>query len=123
MEPVMFTPEVIAGIVGLVLTLIFAYFPGLRQKYAVLAKEVKQFIMLGLLLLAETIICVLSYYGVIITEPAFTLNTALKVAFALLVANQPVYKLLPQANDVKELVIVRDAKEIKAVLKDPPKQP
>ena len=121
METVIFTPEVIAGFVGLVLMLVFAYFPGLRQKYAVLASETKSYIMLGLLGTAEVIICLLSYFGIIVTEPAFSLGTAMKVFFALLVSNQPTYKLLPQATDVKELIIVRDAKEIKAVLKDPPK--
>ena len=123
METVQFTPEVIAGFVGLALMLVFAYFPVLRQKFAVLATETKSYIMLGLLALAEVTICLLSYYGVIVTEPAFSLSTAMKVFFALLVANQPTYKLLPQATDVKELIIVRDSKEIKAVLKDPPTQP
>jgi len=123
METITFTPEVIAGFVGFALMLIFAYFPVLRQKFAVLATETKSYIMLGLLVLAEVVICLLSYYGIITTEPAFSLTTAMKIFFALLVANQPTYKLLPQATDVKELVMVRDAKKIKSTLADLSKKP
>ena len=110
MEPVLFTPEVIAGIVGVVLTLTFAYFPKLRQAYAGLATEVKSYIMLGLLLLAEVVICLLAYYGVIVTVPPFSWGTVLRVAFALIASNQPIYNAIPKAEDVAEIIADRDAK-------------
>ena len=115
---VTFTPEGIAVIVGFVLMILFAYLPKLRQWYAVLASEVKSYIMLGLLLLAELVICLLSYYRVITTVPPFDLLTAGKIALALLVSNQPTYKLLPQASDVKTLVLIRNAKLISSVAQD-----
>jgi hypothetical protein len=114
---VIFTPEGIGAIVGLVLTLTFAYFPVVRTWFAGLKSELKSYIMLGLLIVAEVVISLLAYYGVIVTEPPFTFNTALQVAFALLVANQPTYTLLPEANDVKALRLARDAKVALALVK------
>jgi hypothetical protein len=119
MSKVLFTPEGIAAIVGLVLMLVFAYLPGVRQWYAVLASEVKSYIMLGLLLLAEVVISLLAWKGVIVTVPPFDLATAGQIALALLISNQPVYKLLPQAADVKALVLARDAKVALNLVENP----
>ena len=116
---VTFTSEGIAAIVGFILMITFAYFPGIRQWYAVLASEVKSYIMIGLLILAEIVICVLAYYGVIYTVPEFSIGTALQIALYLLVSNQPTYKLLPQAKDVKELVLARDAKVALDLVENP----
>lgn len=109
MFEVIFSPEGIAAIVGAILAITFAYFPKLRTWYAGLASEVKSYIMLGLLFLAEIVISLLSYYQVIVTVPPYSFNTALRIAFALIVANQPVYNLLPEAKDVKKIRIMRDA--------------
>ena len=106
---IQFTPEVIAGLVGALLVLVFNYFPKLSEAYAGLEPAVKSYIMLGLLLVAEAIICALSYYGVIATEPPFSWIEALKVAFALVVANQSLYKLLPKSKVVQEAIKERDA--------------
>jgi len=103
-----FTPEAIAALVGFILMIVFAYFPGVRQWYAVLASEVKSYIMLGLLLLAELVISLLAYYQVITTVPPFNIMTALQIALALLVSNQPTYRLFPEAADVKALRLARD---------------
>ena len=115
---VQFTPEIIAGIVGVILMMIFAYFPKLNTAYAGLATEVKSWIMLGVLLLAEVIICLLSFYGVIATEPTFSWGTALKVAFALIASNQPAYRLLPKTKEVSEIIIKRDAVAEEKVLEE-----
>ena len=112
-EPVNFAPEAIASIVGVVLALIFAYFPKLRTWYAALASEVKSYIMLGLLLVAEIAIALLSYYGVIPTTEPITLAKCISIALALLISNQPTYLILPEAGDVKALRLTRDIKLLK----------
>lgn len=95
-----FTPEVIAGIVGILLTLIFAYFPKLRVLYGGLQSEVKSLIMLGLILVTALVITLLAYTKVITTNEPVTWLLFAKVMFAALIANQPAYTILPQAADV-----------------------
>jgi hypothetical protein len=108
MDPISFTPEVIAALVGFILTLVFSYFPGLRVWFAGLASEVKSWIMLGLLLLASVSITLLSQYGIIPTTEPVTWLMFAKVALAVIVANQPTYQLIPKTNDVKEAKLIRD---------------
>jgi hypothetical protein len=103
-----FTPEAISAVVGFVLMLVFAYFPGLRVKYAALASEVKSYIMVGLLALAAVTIWLLTIYGIIVTTEPITLNTLVQIILALLVANQPTYAIAPEATDVKAAIVQRD---------------
>jgi len=121
MFEIIFSPQGIASIVGVVLAVLFAYFPKLRTWFAGLASEVKSYIMLGVLLLAEIVISLLSYYQVIVTVPPFTWVTAVQIAFALLISNQPTYTLLPEAKDVKEIRVTRDILLSKEVSKRIPK--
>jgi len=107
MNPISFTPEVIGGLVGLVLTLIFAYFPGLNVAYAGLKSEVKSYIMLGLLVAAAAIITLLAQQGIIPTTAPVTWLDFGKVVLALLIANQPTYTLLPEAKAVKQAKLAR----------------
>ena len=58
------------------------------------------FIALGILLLAEVVISLFSYYQVITTIPPFSWEEALAIAGALIVSNQPVQQLLPPTKDV-----------------------
>jgi putative flippase GtrA len=121
MFEIIFSPQGIASIVGVVIAILFAYFPKLRTWFAGLASEVKSYIMLGVLLLAEIVISLLSYYQVIVTVPPFTWVTAVQIAFALLISNQPTYTLLPEAKDVKEVRVSRDILLSKEVAKRMPK--
>lgn len=98
---VTFTPEVIAGIVGFILMLVFAYVPGLRVWFAGLKSEVKSWAMIGLLTVAAVVITLLAQYGVIQTPEPVTWLSCAKVVLALLVANQPTYQIAPQMADVK----------------------
>ena len=102
-----FTPEIIAGIVGILLTLVFAYFPKLRVLYGGLQSETKSLIMLGLLVITALVITMLAQYGVLTTSEPITWLLFVKVLFAALLANQPAYTLLPQAADVKEAKLNR----------------
>ena len=102
-----FTPEVIGGIVGLILTLVFAYFPKLRVWYAGLASEVKSYIMIGLLAATALVVTVLAMSGVIVTAEPVTWAVFAKVLFAALLANQPAYSILPETGDVKDAKAAR----------------
>lgn len=105
---VAFSAEGITAIVSVLIMALFAYCPGLRQWFAVQKSEVKSWIMLGTLLLAELTICILAVTNVIVTVPAFSIQEALTIAWILVVTNQSVYKILPQAGDVKALIAARD---------------
>lgn len=97
-----FTPEAISALVGFVLMLVFAYFPGLRVVYAALASEVKSYIMVGLLALATVVIWLLTVNGLIVTTEPVSVNLLLKIIIALLVANQPTYAVAPETADVRK---------------------
>jgi len=109
MNEISFTPEVISGIVGVALTLIFAYFPKLRVEYGALSSEAKSGIMLGLLALSSVTIFLLAHFGVLHTAEPVTWQTLVNVLFVAIATNQPAYKLLPQAKDVREVLLTRDS--------------
>lgn len=109
MENIQFTPESIAAVAGFVLMLAFSYLPKFRVWYAGLQSEVKSYIMIGVLLLTEVVIIVLALNGIIPVEEPITWQRAVSIAIALLVSNQPTYKLLPQTEDVKAVKAVRDS--------------
>lgn len=108
MKAISFTPEVLGAIVGLVLTLLFAYFPKLRVWYGGLLSEAKSWIMIGLLVVAAAVITLLAHYGVIATAEPITWLSFAKILLAVLIANQPTYQILPLAKDVKAAKFVRD---------------
>lgn len=103
--------EVLVGIAGVVLSLLFSYIPGLRVWYAALVSEKKQLLMLGLLVLVTGAIYALGCYGVIDTGIACDKNGVVSLAMMLitgLVSNQAAYMISPQPNDVIEAKAVRD---------------
>lgn len=100
MEPIALTPEVIAGVVGVLLSLIFAYFPKLNVLYAGLATEVKSLIMIGLLLATSLVIAALSHFGIIQTTEPVTWFLLVKVFVVALMTNQPTYTILPETRGV-----------------------
>jgi hypothetical protein len=96
-----FNPIAIASGVGAVIAIFFAYFPRVRTWFASLEQETRSLITLGVLLLAEIVISLLSFYQVIVTVPPFSWEEAVAIAVALVVSNSPVQQLLPVAKDVK----------------------
>jgi uncharacterized membrane protein len=94
------TAETLALIVGAILSLAFAYIPGLRTKYEALSSEMKAAIMAGIMLIVTITIyamacaSVLNLFGV---EVACTKEGAaelLKILISALMANQASYLLL-----------------------------
>ncbi len=107
--PISFNPEFLAMIAGVVLSLLFSYVPKLNTWYAALATEIKQLIMLGLMLVSTGAIFALGCGGIIpINDFACDQNTAVYFIYTFilaLVANQGTYKITPQT------IAVRQAKE------------
>lgn len=103
-----FTPELIAGVVSIFLTLIFAYFPKLRVAFAGLASEAKSGIMLGLYLLSTVVIFLLGLYGYIPVAVPLNWFDAVMIFFSLIIVGQPTYTALPQATDVRDARLERD---------------
>jgi hypothetical protein len=103
-----FTPELLAGVVAVFLTLIFAYFPKLRVSYGALESEVKSGIMLGLYVVATAVIYLLGLYGYIPVEVPANWFDAVRIFFTLVMVGQPTYTIIPLAGDVKAAKLERD---------------
>lgn len=95
-----FTPELVAGVVGMVISWVFAWFPSLRTWYASLKTEIKSGIMLLMLALTTVIIYILAQNGVLQTTEPITRWRLLSIFFAASTINQTAYKLTPEAHDV-----------------------
>jgi hypothetical protein len=109
-----FNPIAIATGVGAVVAIFFAYFPKVRVWFAGLEQETRSLITLGVLLLAEVVISLLSFYQVITTVPPFSWEEAVAIAAALIVSNSPVQQLLPVTKDVKEVLQAKMLKLLRA---------
>lgn len=102
-EVIEFTPELVAGTAGIILSWVFSWFPGLSAWYAALKSEVKSLIMLGLLALISVGIYLLAFYGVLETTEPITVWKLLSVFFAATVLNQASYMITPQNKAVKAI--------------------
>ncbi len=98
--------ELLAVILGVVLSLAFNYVPGLSEKYAGLAKEQKSLIMLGLLALASAgaygLACAgwAADFGLAVSCDRKGLVEVIKAFVAALIANQAAYVISPQTERV-----------------------
>jgi hypothetical protein len=110
-----FTPELIAGIVGMVTSWIFSWFPSLRTWYAALKTEIKSFVMLGLLAIASVVIYFLALYGIIETSEPITVIKLITIFFMATTINQVSYSITPQAQDVRDIQTNKIITEIKIV--------
>jgi ABC-type dipeptide/oligopeptide/nickel transport system permease subunit len=111
-----FTAAAIALFVGTLLSLFFAYFPGIRVKFALLAMETQSLIRLGSMVVIAGIMFGLSYTSIL--PPPLDLPTLMSVIVALVVANKPVSDLLPSTKDVRVAVLKRLAMEKRLLLGD-----
>lgn len=102
MEVNMFDPEFISGAVGLFLALVFAYFPKLNTWYAGLQTETKSLIMIGLLAATTVVVTLLTIFEVVPSSEPVTWFMVVKVFFAALIVNQPVYVVIPETKSVRE---------------------
>ena len=106
MFTIQINPVAITTLVGTLLTIFFAYFPKVRVWYALLEVEKASLLKLGLMLLTEVVVVLLSLYRVIPTEPQFVYDASfwfnvIVMAGTLILTNQPVQSILPNARDVR----------------------
>ena len=102
------TPEILALVAGMVLSLAFSYIPNLRTWFAEKAKETQQLIMLGLMGLVALSTYGLACAGILsdLFEVALTCDKIgilglVKAFIFAIMANQGIYKLTPQMADVQ----------------------
>ena len=96
-----FTPELVAIVAGAILSWLFGWFPGLRTWYAAIKTEIKSVIMLLLLAVISVSIYFLVQFGILVTPEPIPWWRILTVFYFASTMNQTVYKLTPQAADVK----------------------
>ena len=102
------SPEILAAVASIVLSLAFSYIPTLRTWYAEKAKEFQQLVMLGLLVLVAAASYGLACAGVLADLFGATLTCdkpgmigLIRALIFAVVANQGIYSLTPAANDVR----------------------
>lgn len=103
------TAETLAGLAGVILSLLFSYIPGLNTKYASLTSQAKSLIMLGILALITAAVYGMACWGVLTDLTGWTLTCdkagmiALARIFAVAAAmNVTTYTLSAQTNAVRE---------------------
>lgn len=103
-----FSAEIISGIVGGILALVFAYFPNLNTSYAGLSSEKKSLIMIWLLFVTSIVVAVLAQYGIIQTQEPVTWVTVVRAFISALIVNQPTHNILPETKAVTEAKAARE---------------
>lgn len=102
------TPEALLAALGLIVSLVFSYFPGLRVRYAALSPEWKSTIMIAMLFLLTAAVFGLGCAGILLIGIACTQAGAVQIAIAFFLAlatNQGTYQLTKNLRtaDVKAL--------------------
>ena len=108
MDAISFTAVSIAALVGLIITLIFAYFPSVRVWYAALPVEKESLLKLGLMVLVAGAMFGLSFTSIF--PPPLNLPSLLSVLGALILTNQPLASMLPSTTDVRMAIRARIAR-------------
>jgi len=103
------TPEILAGAVAVLLSLAFSYIPGLNAWYAALGKEVKQLIMLLLMVVVAGVSYGLAcagwladLTGIVMACDKASFLGLVKTLVVAIIANQGVYSLSPNTAKVRE---------------------
>lgn len=113
MDKFQFSPELIVSITGVVVSLLFAYFPVLRTKFGALATEVKSGIMLGVMAGVVAAVAGLNCAGWIDAGVSCDQVGAQQLIwwyFLAITGNQVTYSISPLAGDVKQAKTLRDFK-------------
>jgi hypothetical protein len=103
------TADLLAGTAAIILSLVFSYIPGLNTWYAALQKELKQLIMLALVVIVAAASYGLACAGVLesLTGIPLTCDQAgllglLRAVVLAIVVNQGAYSLSPNTPAVRE---------------------
>jgi hypothetical protein len=105
MENVVLSPELLASVAGILLSLAFSYIPGLRVKWAAVEPDKQRLIMLGLIALTAGAIFGLGCAGwlnINLSCDQAGVQKLISMLILAMIANQSVYQISPQPGDVKE---------------------
>lgn len=96
--------EVLYGVVGAVLAILFQYFPGLDAWYRAQSSNVKRLVMVGAIAVAGAVFYFASCQGYawadgVACEPG-SFEALVRVLWPILLGNQTVYPLLPKKQKV-----------------------
>lgn len=107
------TPEVLGGLGGIVLSMLFTYIPGLRTNWANLPKEKQQLYMMGMLLGITGLVIASSCFNlwVFISCTKEGIMGIFGVFGSAVLGNVTAYNALPQPPDVRTVRQMRKAKE------------
>jgi hypothetical protein len=111
MPQIQLSAEVITGLAGVIVSLLFSYFPVLREKFAAMSAEAKSGIMLGVLAVVTGAVTALNFYGVLDAGIDFVPGWEWRVVWVFVVAvigNQAAYKISPQTPEVKQAKALRE---------------
>jgi len=104
------TPETLALISGVVLSLAFSYIPNLRTWFAEQTKEFQQLAMLGMMALVAAATYGLACAGILsdlfgldMTCDKIGILGLVRALIYAVMANQATYKITPQVAEVKEI--------------------
>jgi hypothetical protein len=114
MPEIELSAEVLAGFAGVIVSVLFSYFPALRDKFAGMSAEAKSGIMLGVLAAVTAVITAMDYFNVIDAGIVFDGKWWAKVLFVFIsavIANQATYKISPPTRSVKLAKALRNYDE------------
>lgn len=105
------TADIIAGLTGVVISLLFSYFPVLKEQFAGKSTEFKSGVMLVLMALVTGAITALNYFGVLNAGISFVPGWPWQVVWVFVsavIGNQAAFKISPQTPSVKLAKALRD---------------
>lgn len=103
-----FTAAAIAALAGLIMSLIFAYLPVVREWYYGLDVDKRALMNLGLGVVVAGILFGLSFVPNIgLFSGPLTWQELLSVALALILTNKPVTSFLPLPRSVRRIIRIR----------------
>ena len=102
------TPDFIAAVAGMIISLICSYFPVISTRFAEFDEGQKQLIMIGFMLIVTIGLFLLGCAGLILI-PAFACTQQTAVSFFWLffyavVANQTTHRISPKTTAVKAVL-------------------
>jgi hypothetical protein len=104
MKEFQLTPDMLAMIAGVILTLAFSYIPGLNTAFAKWSPELKRITMLALLLLTSAVVYGLGCAGILnagLTCDKQGLVQLIWMFILAVISNQSVYQITPLPASVR----------------------
>lgn len=107
MESISLTPELIVAVAGAIISLLASYVPKFNVWFAALETEVKQLVMLGLMVIVTAVVFAGGCLDFLPVENfSCDKNTAVQFIYLLIIAivsNQSVHRISPKTESVRSI--------------------